>query len=169
MLTLVLVLVFIVFPIVELTVLVRVAGEIGVFETIALLVLVGVFGWWLCKQQGISVLRRMQEATARGEAPSRELADGGLIALGGLLLLLPGFVSDALGILLLLPPTRAVVRSLLGRSVAKRAKVVRAGARGRTFVDVEVLDVREGGAASRHLSSSSPSEPESGPPELGRG
>jgi UPF0716 protein FxsA len=156
-----LVLVFIVLPIVELTVLVRVAGEIGVFETIALLVLVGVFGWWLCKLQGLTVLRRMQEATARGEVPSRELADGGLIALGGLLLLLPGFVSDLLGILLLLPPTRAVVRALLGRTVAKRAKVVRAGFPGRTFVDVDVVDVRERGAA--------PSGLQAGPPELGRG
>jgi UPF0716 protein FxsA len=157
---LVLLLVFVVLPVVELTVLIRVAGEVGVFETIALLVLIGVFGWWLCKQQGLGVLRRMQDATARGEVPSRELADGGLIALGGLLLLLPGFVSDALALLLLLPPTRAVVRGLLGRSVAKRAKVVRAGAMGRTFVDVEVVEVREPGA---------PSGPSASPPELGRG
>ena len=157
---LVLVLVFIVLPVVELTVLIRVAGEVGVLETIAMLVLVGVFGWWLCKQQGLGVLRRMQEATARGEVPSRELADGALIALGGLLLLLPGFVSDALGILLLLPPTRAVVRGLLGRSIGRRAKVVRAGTMGRTFVDVEVVEVRKPGA---------PSAPTSGPPELGRG
>jgi UPF0716 protein FxsA len=157
---LVLVLVFIVLPVVELTVLIRVAGEVGVFETIALLVLIGVFGWWLCKQQGLGVLRRVQDATARGEVPSRELADGGLIALGGLLLLLPGFVSDAMALLLLLPPTRAVVRGLLGRSVAKRAKVVRAGSMGRTFVDVEVVEVREPGG---------PSEPSASPPELGRG
>jgi UPF0716 protein FxsA len=156
----VLVLVFIVLPVVELTVLVRVAGEIGVLETIALLVLVGIFGWWLCKQQGLGVLRRVQDATARGEVPSRELADGGLIALGGLLLLVPGFVSDILGILLLLPPTRAVVRALLARSIGKRAKVVRAGAMGRTFVDVEVVEVNEPGA---------PGGPSSAPPELGRG
>ena len=168
MLTLVLVLVFIVLPVVELTVLIRVAGEVGVLETIALLVLVGVLGWWLLKQQGLGVLRRVQEAAARGEAPSRELADGGLIAFGGLLLLLPGFVSDALALLLLLPPTRAVIRGLLGRSIGRRAKVVRAGAAGRTFVDVEVLDVqvRDRGADG---SSGSASGPPAGPHELGRG
>ena len=168
MLTLVLVLVFIVLPVVELTVLIRVAGEVGVLETIALLVLVGVLGWWLLKQQGLGVLRRVQEAAGRGETPSRELADGGLIAFGGLLLLLPGFVSDALALLLLLPPTRAVVRGLLGRSIGRRAKVVRAGTGGRTFVDVEVLDVRatERGA---DRPSGSPSGPPAGPPELGHG
>jgi UPF0716 protein FxsA len=166
---LVLVLVFIVFPLVELTVLVRVAGEVGVLETFALLVLVGVVGWWLCKQQGLGVLRRVQDAAARGEVPNRELADGGLIALGGLLLLLPGFISDALALVLLLPPTRAVVRGLLGRSIGRRAKVVRAGAMGRTFVDVEVVDVQERGRVPRPPQSGSPSGPSSGPPELGRG
>ena len=160
MLTLVLVLVFIVLPVVELMVLLRVAGEVGVFETIALLVLVGVLGWWLLKQQGLGVLRRVQEAAGRGEAPSRELADGGLIAFAGLLLLLPGFVSDALALVLLLPPTRAVVRGMLARSIGRRAKVVRAGTAGRTFVDVEVLDVQVRDPAA---------DRPSGPPELGRG
>lgn len=159
MVLLALLLLFVVLPVLELVVLVRVAGALGVLETIALLVLIGAFGWWLCKLQGLSVLRRIQDTVARGEAPGRDLADGGLIAAAGLFLLLPGFVSDIAALVLLLPPTRAVVRGALGALVGRRAGagLVRTSSRG-SFVDVEVVDIRP----------SSPQSRDGGPPrELG--
>ncbi|HEX2058267.1 MAG TPA: FxsA family protein [Actinomycetota bacterium] len=97
-------------PIIELAVIVQVAEQIGVFETLALLVLVSVAGAWLLKQQGLATWRSLQETMARGEVPTREATDGALILFGGALLLTPGFVTDAVGILLLLAPTRAAVK-----------------------------------------------------------
>lgn len=157
--TLVLLLLFVVLPLVELVVLVRVARELGVFETIALLVVIGAFGWWLCKLQGLSVLRRIQDTVARGEVPGRELADGGLIAAAGLFLLLPGFVSDIAALVLLLPPTRAIVRGALGALVGRRSRAIVQSSRVGRFVDVQVVDMKP---------SSRPSGTQGSPPELDR-
>ena len=165
MVLLALLVLFVVLPIIELVVLVRVAGQVGILETVALLVLIGAFGWWLCKLQGLGVLRRIQDTVARGEQPGRELADGGLIAAAGIFLLLPGFVSDIAALLLLLPPTRAVIRGALGALAVRRlgSRLVRTPS-GRSFVDVEVLDVRP----SSPQSSSSSSGTARSPRELDR-
>lgn len=112
---LLLLLVFVVAPLVELAVVVQVASWIGVLDTIGLLVLLTLAGVWLTKHQGLGVLRRIQAALDRGEMPSKEVADGGLILLAGALMIAPGFVSDALALLLLFPPTRAAVRAPLLR------------------------------------------------------
>lgn len=114
---------FLVLPIVELYVIVQVAQSAGILETIVLLVLVGAVGAWLCKREGLGVLRRIRAALDRYELPHRELADGGLILFAGALLLTPGFVTDCLALLLLLPPTRAVVRGALLRALARRRAV----------------------------------------------
>ena len=121
--TLLLVIVFVVAPLVELAVIVQVAGAIGTFDTIGLLVIVSVLGAWLAKREGVGVVRRIQAALDRGELPSTEVADGGLILLAGALMIAPGFISDALAILLLLPPTRAVVRYPLLRYLARRSRL----------------------------------------------
>lgn len=130
-------------PIAELAVLVQVAGSIGVLDTIGLLILVSVVGVWLAKRAGLGVIARMRETQARGEAPSRELADGALILLAAGLLVLPGFISDAVGILLLLPPVRALVRTVLLRRFRNGGNVVVMGGRGRGTRQggVEVWDV----------------------------
>jgi UPF0716 protein FxsA len=130
-------------PIAELAVLVQVAGSIGVFETIGLLILVSIVGVWLAKRAGLGVIARMRETQARGEAPSRELADGALILLAAGLLVLPGFISDVVGILLLLPPVRAVVRTLVLRRFRDSGNVVVVSGRGRGSAagGVEVWDV----------------------------
>ena len=131
-------------PIAELAVLVQVAGSIGVFETIGLLILVSIVGVWLAKRAGLGVVARMRETQARGEAPSRELADGALILLAAGLLVLPGFISDAFGILLLLPPIRAGVRTLVLRRFRGSGNVVVVSGRGPgvgTPRGVEVWDV----------------------------
>jgi len=114
-------LVFLVTPIVELVVIVRVAGSAGVLNTIGLLVLVSVVGAWLVRREGLGILRRAQRELADGRMPGKELVDGLLVLLAGALMLTPGFVTDAVGLLLLFPPVRAVIRHVttrrLGRSV----------------------------------------------------
>lgn len=120
---LVLVLLFIVVPIVELYVLIQIGQAIGVLPTIALLIVDSVLGAMLMRSQGRAAWMRLQRALAEGRVPGREVIDGALVIFGGALLLTPGFLSDILGLILLLPPTRAVVRRVLvarfgGRLVA---------------------------------------------------
>src|SRR5829696_7526910 len=117
---LLLVIIFIVVPIAELAVLIQIGQAIGVWWTIALLVADAVLGSLLARSQGRTVWRRFNEALRSGRPPAREMMDGALVLFGGALLLTPGFLSDILGVLLLLPPTRAVVRALLVRRFASR-------------------------------------------------
>ena len=115
-----LVVLFVFVPIVELAVIIQVGQAIGVVETLLLMVLVSIVGGWLVKREGIGVWRRAQRQLDTGVMPGRELVDGVLIMVAGALLLLPGFVSDCLGILLLLPPVRALVRALVSRRLRTR-------------------------------------------------
>jgi UPF0716 protein FxsA len=112
---LVLVLLFVVAPLVELAVFVQVAQSIGLLETIALLVAVSFVGVVIVRHQGLGVWRRVREQLQQGNLPAAELVNGLLILIAGVLLILPGFVSDVIGLLLLLPPTRAIVRGVLQR------------------------------------------------------
>lgn len=111
-------------PIAELYVIVQVAGALGFFETLVLLIGISIAGAFLLKQQGLATWVRFQDSLARGQIPAREVTDGALILVGGALLLTPGFLTDAVGLVLLLPPTRAVVKSasrrLLGRWAEQR-------------------------------------------------
>lgn len=120
---LVLFLVFFVAPVVELAVIVQVAGAVGVANTIGLLVAVSLLGAWLARREGLGVLRRIRAALGRGDAPDTELVDGGLILLAAALMVAPGFISDVLALLLLVPPTRALVRVPVRRSIARRGRV----------------------------------------------
>ena len=97
-------------PVVELYVIVQVAQGIGVIETLVVLIAVSIAGAWLLKQQGLQTWVRTQRALSEGRMPHRELIDGALILVGGTLLLTPGFVTDAVGLLFLLPPTRPVLK-----------------------------------------------------------
>ena len=117
---LLLVLVFLVTPIVELYLIVQVAGEVGVLNTIALLILVSVVGAWLVRREGLGILRRAQEEMAQGRVPGRELVDGLLVLFGGALMLTPGFATDALGLSLLFPPTRVLLRAVASRWFGRR-------------------------------------------------
>jgi UPF0716 protein FxsA len=110
-----LVLLFIAVPLVELYVILQVGQAIGVLPTIALLVGDSILGSLLMRSQGRAVWRRFNSTLAEGRVPAREVVDGALVIFGGALLLTPGFTTDLLGLLLLLPPTRAVVRRLLVR------------------------------------------------------
>lgn len=117
-----LLLVFVVVPIVELAVIIQVGHAIGVLNTIGLLLLVSFVGSWLVKREGMAVWRRFHDQVEAGAVPSREIADGVMILLAGALLISPGFVTDVFGVLLLLPPVRAVVRAALLRRAAKRVR-----------------------------------------------
>ena len=121
---------FIVIPIVELYVIIQVGQAIGIVPTLVLLLADAMLGSMLLRHQGRGAWRRFNEALAERRFPAREVADGVMIAVGGTLLLTPGFVTDIFGLLLLIPPTRAIVRRL-GRSYfARRFVVVGAGGLG---------------------------------------
>jgi UPF0716 protein FxsA len=114
---------FVVVPLVEIYVIIQVGQAIGALPTIALLVADSVLGWYLLRSQGRAAWRRFNTAIEQARVPAREVLDGILVVFGGALLLTPGFVTDVLGILFLLPPTRALVRRLLARRVAGRIRV----------------------------------------------
>jgi len=120
-----LVVLFVLVPIVEIAVIIQVGQAIGVTETLLLMVAVSVVGAWLVKREGIGLWRRAQRQLDTGVVPGRELVDGMLIMLAGALLLTPGFVSDCLGVLLLLPPVRAGLRRLVIGRLRKRVVVQR--------------------------------------------
>ena len=115
-----LLLLFIVVPIAELAVLIQVGQAIGVWWTIALLVADAILGSLLARSQGRVAWRRFNEALGSGRPPAREVLDGALVLFGGALLLTPGFLTDILGLVLLLPPTRALVRAVLVRRFMHR-------------------------------------------------
>jgi UPF0716 protein FxsA len=119
-----LVILFVGVPFAELYVLIQVGHAIGVLDTLALLILVSVVGAWLAKREGLSVLRRMQAALDAGRVPGVELIDGFLILMAAALMLTPGFLTDIVAILLLLPPVRAAVRHTLRRRFARRIEIL---------------------------------------------
>lgn len=123
----VLVLLFVLVPLAELYVILQVGHALGALNTIALLLLVSAVGAWLVKREGMSVWRRFQRQIEAGSMPGREIADGVMILFAGALLISPGFLSDIVGIFLLLPPVRAVVRAALLRRAARRAGILRMG------------------------------------------
>jgi UPF0716 protein FxsA len=118
---------FIVLPLAELYVIVQLAGVIGIWWTIGLLLADSIAGTLLMKSQGRTAWRRFNEATAEGRIPGREVADGALIILGGAFLLTPGFITDVIGFLLLIPPTRAIFRRTVVGLFARRNPVAFVG------------------------------------------
>jgi UPF0716 protein FxsA len=110
-----LILLFIVVPIAELYVILKVGDLIGILPTIALLIADSLLGAWLLRSQGRTVWRRFQETMQAGRLPHREVLDGALVIFGGAFLITPGFLTDIVGVLLLLPPTRSVLRRWLVR------------------------------------------------------
>ena len=120
-----LVLIFIVVPLVELAVIIQVGQALGVLNTIALLLLVSFVGAWLVKREGMGVWRRFRRQVDSGVVPARELADGVMIIFAGALLMTPGFVTDLLGLSLLMPPVRAAIRATTLARLTRRVRRVR--------------------------------------------
>jgi UPF0716 protein FxsA len=125
--SLLLVLLFIVVPIAELYVIIQVGAAIGVLPTLALLLADALLGSLLLRHQGRGAWRRFNAAIAERRFPGREVADGLMIAIGGTLLLAPGFITDIVGLILLIPPTRAIVRRLLRGYAGRRFVVTTVG------------------------------------------
>jgi UPF0716 protein FxsA len=126
-----LLLLFIVVPIAELYVIIQVGEAIGALPTIAILVADSVLGTWLLRSQGRATWRNFNAALAAGRPPAREVLDGALVIFGGAFLITPGFITDLIGVVLLLPPSRALVRRTLVRNFTNRAVVRVFGRPGR--------------------------------------
>jgi UPF0716 protein FxsA len=130
--------IFVFIPLTELYVIIEVGDQIGAFATIWLVVLTAVIGGWLVKRQGMGILFRIRQQMERGEAPAIEMLEGALLALMGILLLLPGFITDTLGFLLLIPPLRKFL-------------VVEFLKRSGTMTNVDVTIVREDRSSHRQI------------------
>ncbi len=131
-------LLFLIVPIIEVAILVQVGGIIGFWPTLGLVVLTAVVGARLLKSQGRALLMAAQGRLERGELPLSELAQGLLIAVGGALLLTPGFATDAIGFACLMPGTRLA----MGRAVQKwlEPRLVRAGPAPHQGRDDSIID-----------------------------
>jgi UPF0716 protein FxsA len=162
-------------PIAELYVIVKVAGGIGVLNTLALLVLISIAGAALLKREGMATWRRFNEQMATGRVPAKEATDGAMILFGGALLLTPGFLTDVVGLLFVLPPTRVILKGLFRRAAGGWAvkRMGPSGYAGYRVYDATVTRSRRGdGATSPETPVSSPGRslperPESDSPDIG--
>jgi UPF0716 protein FxsA len=106
---------FALLPVLEIYVLIQVGSSIGALNTIALVLLTAFAGAWLARTEGMQTMLRVRESMNRGIMPTNELVDAAIILTAGLVLLTPGFITDALGLLLLFPPTRKIFKDWLLR------------------------------------------------------
>jgi UPF0716 protein FxsA len=126
---------FIIVPLAELYLILKVGDAIGAVWTILLLAADSVLGSVLLRTQGRAVWARFNTTLAEGKMPHREVIDGVLVIFGGAFLITPGFLTDIVGLTLLIPPTRAVVRRLVVRRLGRRVAVGSARSRGRFDVE----------------------------------
>jgi UPF0716 protein FxsA len=149
-------------PIAELYVIVQVGQGIGIFATLVLLVAVSILGAYLLKREGTATWKRLRASMAEGKMPTNEATDGALILLGGALLLTPGFLTDIVGLLFVLPPSRAAVktgaRKLMGGWMVKRM-----GPAG--YVGAKVYEARASQVRRRRGASSTPPDAILPPPD----
>jgi UPF0716 protein FxsA len=130
-----LILLFILVPIAEIYVIIQVGQAIGPLPTIALLIVDSLLGAWLLRRQGRLAWLAFRDALAVGRMPHREILDGVMVILGGAFLLTPGFLTDIVGVVLLIPPTRRVIGRWVTRAALRRGPlgwatvVVRPGGR----------------------------------------
>ena len=136
---------FLAVPIIEVLVIIEVAGLLGTAETVVLLVAISLVGAWLVKLEGLGLLARIQQQLSRGQMPTDDLVDGALVLVAGALMLTPGFVTDGVGLFLLVRPTRALARRRLLARFEARVVDYRTdgpgGAPGAAYGVVDVTDV----------------------------
>ncbi len=118
---------FVVVPLVEIYVVIQVGQTIGPWWTIGLLILDSMLGAWLVKREGRRAWQALRTSLSTRRPPAKELADGALILIGGTLLLTPGFATDVVGFLMVLPFTRPIFRRLLSAYLGSRITVAVAG------------------------------------------
>ena len=112
-------LIFIAVPVVEIAVFIQLGNEIGLWNTVILILLTAIIGTWLLKNQGMATLKRAQENIQNQVFPVAEVFDGLCLALAGVFLLTPGFVTDAVGFFLFLPQFRVILRTQIWARLAK--------------------------------------------------
>ncbi|MFC2091461.1 FxsA family protein [Elusimicrobiota bacterium] len=127
-----LILLFTVIPVVELIILIEVGRYVGIANTIALVILTGVSGAYLARMQGLSILSKIRNNLNNGIMPTEELIDAVMVLIGGLMLLTPGFVTDILGFMVLVPMARNVIKSFVKRKIIPRY------IKKPNYIDVEV-------------------------------
>jgi UPF0716 protein FxsA len=118
---------FIGIPLIELVLFLKIGSKIGLPATVAVVVLTGFLGAALTKRQGLQVFAKYQKALAEGRMPHAEVIEGLMILVAGAVLLTPGFLTDAIGFAMLVPPVRAVLRQFAGRYLKGRVNVGVAG------------------------------------------
>lgn len=146
-------LIFIVLPIAEMILLIKVGSLIGVLPTVGLVLLTAMLGVWLMRVQGMATLTRVQAKLAQGEVPETELLEGIMLLIGGVLLLTPGFITDTFGFICLIPGLRQpIARWILRHNMLGSVRVVGSGsnmgghgthhteADGHTTIDGEFKD-----------------------------
>jgi UPF0716 protein FxsA len=111
----------------EIVAFVAVAHQIGFLWTLALLIVVSALGPFIVRRVGLGVLARTQERLRRGEMPTRDLLDGLVVLIGGVMICVPGFIGDAIGLLLMIGPVRNLVIRAAGHGLARRALTIPAG------------------------------------------
>ena len=111
---------FVVVPILELMVIIQVGQSVGAWNTVILLVVDSLVGAWLVKHQGIGLLKKSQDRLRKGELPSDEIFSGVTVLFAGALMLTPGFLTDLVGLLFLVPPIRALVLMIVRRKFRSR-------------------------------------------------
>jgi len=143
---------FIGVPLLEIAVFIQVGGLIGLWPTLGLVILTAMAGTWHLRAQGLATLERARRQLDRGVLPTRELFDGLCLLVSGALLLTPGFVTDAAGLLLFLAPVRDWLRGVLARHLAAKGKT-RVWVDGEEIIEGEFRDV-------------TPEDPEAAPERL---
>ena len=158
MIPLLFVIVFIVVPVVELWLILQVGELIGVVPTILLLIADSLLGSWLVRSQGGSIWRRFRGAVDNGRIPANEAIDGFLVILGGTLLLVPGFLSDIVGLTFVLPPTRKLLRGRVVGFISRRTRATFMG--GFVADDTGLRDFAHSEQSRRSSSTAGEREPE---------
>lgn len=125
------ILVLVAVPIIEIALFIELGGWVGLWPTIALVVVTAILGGILLRMQGFAAMQRLQASVAGGGDPSGPLAHGVMILVAGLLMLTPGFFTDAVGFSLLVPPVRSALIGWVGPKLAARAVYMGPGAQGR--------------------------------------
>jgi UPF0716 protein FxsA len=105
-----LILIFIIVPLMEILLLIEIGSRIGTLNTISIIIVTGILGGYMMRHQGFAILTNIRMDLSQGRMPTGELINGALVLVGGILLLTPGFFTDAMGFVLLVPTTRGFVR-----------------------------------------------------------
>lgn len=144
-------------PLLEIAVFIAVGQAIGILPTVLLTVFTAVTGTLMLRQQGLSLVMRMQAELGEGRAPEAEIMHGALIVMASILLLLPGFVTDGIGLLLFVPPIReALIRFILSRS---NVTIINSGNRRNSD---PVVDLDEADWSTKEARNTGESDPKPG-------